>query len=276
MVDSGDLKSPGRKSVWVRLPPPAQLLLCNMKKLLINENFFSSWNSDMSYILGFIVADGSVWKRKNRKNSYVMNITNKEGEHLEKIQKAMSSKYKLGTKNGGYDNEREYFCIQVSNKQICKDLINLGVLPRKTYNLYPIEVPEKYFPDFVRGFFDGDGSVYIYKVNNVPQIKVGFVSASLSFITNLNQCICRNLNIPQKTIHKRKDKGKTIFLYTTNFYIDDCQKLAKFMYQNNPTLYLPRKYQIFEKWKSIKRHSYIKQNYPSKIGWRLNQLAKIN
>ncbi|MCK4355170.1 LAGLIDADG family homing endonuclease [Candidatus Parcubacteria bacterium] len=244
-----------------------------MKKLLINENFFSSWNSNMSYILGFIVADGSVWKRKNRKNSYVMNITNKEKQHLEKIQKVMSSRYKLGTKSDGYDNKREYFCIQVSNKQICKDLINLGVSPRKTYNLDPIEVPEKYFPDFVRGFFDGDGSVYIYKVNDAPQIKAGFVSASAPFMVKFNKNLCENLNIPQKTIHKTKYKYKTIPLYTIDFYIDDCQKLAKFMYQNNPTLYLLRKYQTFEKWKSIKRHRYIKQNYPSKIGWRLNQLA---
>lgn len=26
-----------------------------------------------------------------------------------------------------------------------------------------------------------------------------------------------------------------------------------------------------EKWKSVKRQHYIKQNYPSKIGWKLNQ-----
>jgi len=41
-------------------------------------------------------------------------------------------------------------------------LINLGVIPRKTYNLGEIKIPDEYFADFARGFFDGDGTVYIY------------------------------------------------------------------------------------------------------------------
>ena len=72
----------------------------------------------MAYILGFIVADGSVWKRKNRKDSYVMNITSKDREHLEEIQKAMSSQYKLGLKSSGSTDEKKYSYIQISNKEI--------------------------------------------------------------------------------------------------------------------------------------------------------------
>lgn len=214
-----------------------------MAKLPIDENFFKNWTSEMSYILGFVVADGSVWKRKDRKDSYVMNITNKEKEHLEKIKKAMSARYKLALKRSGYTGKKDCYYIQISNKEICKDLISLGILPRKTYNLNPIEVPEKHFPDFVRGFFDGDGSVYIYDVNETPQIKASFVSSSFPFITELNRHLCMNLDIPQKAIHQRppKRKGRRMALYSICFYIDDCEKLAELMYGNNPTLYLPRK-----------------------------------
>ncbi len=62
-----------------------------------------------------------------------------------------------------------------------------------------------------------------------------------------------------------------MILYDICLYIDDCEKLAKSMYRNNPTLYLSRKRKIFEKWKLMKRRHYIKQNYPSKIGWQLNK-----
>jgi len=227
----------------------------------------------MAYILGFIVADGSVWKRKNRKDSYVMNITSKDREHLEEIQKAMSSQYKLGLKSSGSTDEKKYSYIQISNKEICKDLINLGVIPRKTYNgLNPIKVSDRYFSDFVRGFFDGDGSVYIYKVNKTLQIKVGFVSSSLSFITGFNQQLCENLNISTKSVHQKIDKqGARMISYDICFYIDDCEKLAEFMYGNNPTLYLSRKRKVFEKWKLIERRHYIKRKYPSKVGWQLNR-----
>ncbi len=158
----------------------------------------------MAYILGFIVADGSVCKRKDRKDSYIMNITSKDRKHLEKIQKAMSSQYKLGLKSSSCTGEKKYSFIQISNKEVCKSLINLGIIPKKTYNnLKPIKVPNRYFSDFVRGFFDGDGSVYIYKVNKTPQIKVGFVSSSLSFITGFNQQLCKNLNISTKSVHQK-------------------------------------------------------------------------
>ena len=146
---------------------------------------------------------------------------------------------------------------------------------RKTnpYTLNPINVPNKYFSDFARGFFDGDGTVYIYKVNGTPQIKAGFVSPTLSFIKDFNQRLCKSLCTSNKSIHidDNRKKNAKILCYSICFYIDDCEKLAKFMYQNKPSLYLPRKYKIFERWKSIKRRQYIKHNYPSKIGWQLNQ-----
>lgn len=223
----------------------------------------------MSYILGYIVADGCICKRKGRKNSYVLNITSKDKESLLKMGKHISPDCSLSIK---YNSQKiPYYQIYFCNRKICEDLMNLGIFPRKTYNLNPIKVPERYFSDFVRGFFDGDGSVYIYKVNKVLQIKANFPSTSLSFITDLNQHLSKSLDILLKTIHQVKEKKGNIPLYYIDFYIDDCEKLAEFMYQNNPTLYLPRKRQIFEKWKSTERRHYIKQNYPSKIGWQLNQ-----
>jgi len=234
----------------------------------INSNFFKDWNSEMSYVLGYITADGCILMDKKRKNPFSLNITSAEKKHLYRIRKALGSTHKIGKKLGGYSGGISYQ-IQPRNPTICNDLINLGILPRKTYNLNPIKVPDKYFSDFVRGFFDGDGTVYIYKVNKVPQIKAGFVNSSLSFMTDLNQRICKNINIPIKNIHKQKKNKMDI--HNICFYIDDCKKLAKFMYQNNPSLYLPRKYKVFEKWKTIKRRKYTKQNYPSKVGWQLNQ-----
>jgi len=233
----------------------------------INDNFFKKWNPEMAYILGFVVADGSVSIRQDRIDSYYFNITNKDKKHLENIRDIVLPSQNIGSKCNGSSKEKKYHYIQTTNKQICKDLINLGIVPQKTYNLGPIKVPNKYFADFARGFFDGDGSVYIQPVNGTPQIKVCFVCASSSFITEFNKQLCKNINIPQKNIHKQISKIKNkVPIYSIDLYIDDCERLARFMYKNNPTLYLPRKYKIFEKWKTIKRRKYIKKNYPSKIG----------
>lgn len=239
----------------------------------IDQDFFKTWTSEMSYVLGYITADGCITVSKDRKkHPFTLNITSAEKENIERIRKTINSEHKIGEKSTGKSNAVAYQ-LQIRNSVLTKDLMNLGILPRKTYNLNPIKVPEKHFADFVRGFFDGDGTVYIYKVNNVPQIKAGFVSSSPSFVANFNQRLCRRLNISTKNIHQIVPKriSKKIDLYSICFYIDDCKKLGEFMYQNNPTLCLPRKCQVFEKWESIKRRRYIKQNYPSKIGWQLNQ-----
>ena len=223
----------------------------------------------MGYVLGYIVADGNISIRKKAKyNPFILNITSSEKKHLQRIRKALNSKHKIGTKPGGNLQSITYQ-IQISNPKITNSLIRFGIRPRKTYNLNPIKIQAKYLSDFTRGYFDGDGTVYIYKVNKVPQIKASIGNINFLFIKDLNRRLCSSLNIPLKTIHREKSKNG--IRYVVDFYIDDCGNLAKFMYEHNPILYLPRKRKVFEKWKSIKRRHYIKQNYPSKIGWRLNQ-----
>lgn len=225
----------------------------------------------MSYVLGFVVADGCIVVSKERPNRpFTFNITSVDKAHLYKIKKALNSEHKISKKNNGEGDVA--FQIQIRNQIIARDLMKLGIFPRKTSCLNPIKVPSRYFPDFTRGFFDGDGTVYIYNVNGVPQIKAGFLSSSQSFFKEFNRELCKRLGVRIKSIHRVIDKRmKRMLQYNTHFYIEDCGKLAEFMYKNKPSIYLSRKYQIFEKWKSIKRRHYIKQNYPSKIGWSLNQ-----
>jgi len=238
----------------------------------VNKDFFKNWTQEMSYILGYIVADGCITVSKERPNRpFTFNITSVDKKHLYKIRKVLNSEHKISKKTG--EEKDVAFQIQIRNQIIAKDLMKLGIPPRKTSCLKSITVPEKYFSDFVRGFFDGDGTVYIYKVNRTAQIKAGFVSTSLSFFAAFNERLCKKLDIPIKSIHRTVDKQgkKRMVQLSTCLYIDDCEKLANFMYSNNPSLCLSRKRKIFEKWKLIKRRNYIKQNYPSKIGWQLNQ-----
>jgi len=224
----------------------------------------------MSYVLGYIVADGCITVSKGRKSRpFSLNITSADRKHLYKIREILASNHKISKKSGNAPNVA--YQLQIRNPILTTDLMNFGILPRKTANLNHIEVPDKYFSDFVRGFFDGDGTIYTYKVNGTPQIKAGFVSASLNFLEKFNNQLCKVINIPPKNIHKTFSRHKNIPQYSICFYINDCEKLANLMYGNSPSLYLLRKKKVFEKWKLINRRHYLKQNYPSKIGWRLNQ-----
>lgn len=237
----------------------------------IDESFFKHWTPTMSYVLGYIVADGCILVRRNRiKNRLSLNITSVDGQHLRNIRRALHSNYAMSKKPSSTPGHFG-FQLQIPRSNIAADLIRLGVYPRKTYHLDPIAVPKKYFRDFVRGFFDGDGTVFMMKINGVPQIKAKFLSTSRSFLTDLANRLSSSLQIPQKTIHARRPTERRMAQYHIDFYIDDCRKLSQFMYGHRPTIYLPRKRKIFDQWQHIKRRHYIKQNYPSKTGWHLSE-----
>ena len=228
----------------------------------------------MSYVLGYIVADGCITKSRQRKNPFSLNITSKDEVHLHKIKTALKSEHKIGKKLNGRGDIA--FQFQVRNPVLVKDLMKLGIHPQKTHNLEPISVPKKYFADFTRGFFDGDGSVFIYNVNGTPQIKVGFVCARRIFLEDFNKRLCKALQIPFKTVHcESPSDNRRSNKHTTWFYIDDCGKLMRFMY-GDATLYLDRKYKVFQEWQKVRRRKYVKKLYPSKVSWRLNKKVPVS
>lgn len=238
-----------------------------------NHGFFKEWSREMGYVFGYFIADGCISIGKGRKkNPYTFSITSKDEKHLFKIRDILKSTHKISLKNGKRTNQAHQ--IQIRSSVMARDLIALGASERKTYNLSKIDVPKKYFWDFVRGFFDGDGSVYIYNVNGVPQIKSNFVCASKSFIENLNTRICFYLKIPAKSVHTRKPKdNKDMIQYSIDYYVNDSEKLALCMYKNSPSIHMDRKKAVFDRWSEIKKSTrkFTKRNYPSKVGWHLNQ-----
>lgn len=273
LANTQDLKSCGGKTPCGCESRPRHKVRKN-----VNQDFFQSWNSEMAYVLGYFTADGCLSISKERKkNPLTFNITSVDFEHLEKMSEVMGSNYKIGRKPNG-SNKSFAFQIQIRNKKLGEDLMRLGLHSRKTYDLKPIGVPDEYFADFVRGFFDGDGSVYIYTVNHTPQIKIDFVCTSYDFLSDFNTKLCACLDIPTKSIHKQNREGK-MTKYSICLYIEDAEKFSKFIYNDNPKLFLSRKKEVFEKWNIIgkTRRRFRKQNYPSKIGWRLSEgLGRIN
>ena len=68
---------------------------------------------------------------------------------------------KIGTKTSGFTNKR-YPRIQFSNIRLYQWLLKIGLTPNKSKTIGKLKIPNKYFFDFLRGYFDGDGSSYSY------------------------------------------------------------------------------------------------------------------
>jgi len=188
-----------------------------------------TFTKEEMYCLGFIQADGCVTKGK-------MQLTLKADDicRLELIKKIFNvttniCEYEL--KDG---RQQAWMAFKMS--YFIEDLYHLGLFPQKTGK--EIWLPYMQNHQFIRGFFDGDGT--IFTTGNGTIHRGGFTSASESFIENLNLYIATELEIKPKTINRSK-KGKT-GNYNIRYQGKQLLKFCHWLYQDSEGLRLERKY----------------------------------
>jgi intein/homing endonuclease len=122
------------------------------RKYSLNESFFDEWSAAMAYVLGFWFADGYMRHDK----SYRVSFTSNDIQILKDIRRVMGSTnpiYKTKRDNSSY--------VVLHSKKLFERLIVLGGMQRKSRFIRFPEIPQEYIKDFVRGYFDGDGSVFL-------------------------------------------------------------------------------------------------------------------
>lgn len=201
----------------------------------------------MAYVLGFFAADGYI--TVNRRGGQFWSIQITDRKLLENIKRVVGSGHKISLikrrKIFGDNPAKIYriYRLQIGSIEMCDDLRHLGMREQKTKSLAVSGVPQKYFLDFVRGYFDGDGNVwrgFLHKERKNPTevLRVCFTSSSKNFLKSL-----------QKSLERYKVFGrlrceKTYFrLY---YSVQSSLLLAKLMYYYGSTLYLRRKKRVFD------------------------------
>ncbi len=123
-----------------------------------NDGFFRTQSRDMAYILGFILADGCV--RKGRILSFGVN--NKDESILATIKNVMryTGPIRHWSKLSQTNMVLTYATLTIHSKELVSDLFNFDIEHRKTgHETFPEALRPELYGDFLRGYFDGDGSV---------------------------------------------------------------------------------------------------------------------
>jgi hypothetical protein len=200
----------------------------------VNEDFFYQKDEISYYILGYWFADGCIMKKSG---GYYFSIVSNDVKHLLRIKKEMEITTKL------YKNSNDAYEIRVGNKKLIENMINhFQADYRKTHTTeIPYEIiPDKYFYDFLRGYFDGDGSVILQKY----KVKSGEIRKTLSNVKFTGaEKIINSLKRKLKVGTVREDKRKINCLYLS-FYGDNMRKLLTKMYKG-AKIKLERKYKIY-------------------------------
>lgn len=217
-----------------------QVQQANKRKYNINDDYFDIESPNMAYIMGFWAADGNVSATENRLDLELQSI---DIEILKQINAELKNERPVKTYycQNGYTKNKVLFW----SSKIKKVFGEYGIVPNKTYSTdfhAPYALNKKYWIDYIRGFFDGDGCI---KKGN-----------SIAFELNcLNKQFLQDIQSFLQDTYKIESKitwsGSVYRLYT---YGKNTKKVFSILYTPN-SLYLKRKH---DKWiqyyKDIKSH----------------------
>ena len=222
-----------------------------LDRISFNESFFEEWNEPMAYVLGVIYTDGNLDPgclidptRPTTVKIGRLSVAQKEPELLEKVLSIMECNAKLY-----YANERIYenttagciYYFSINSDRIYHQLTKLGLTPNKSNSMEFPEMPELCKRHFIRGCWDGDGSVFY----SGRKVNASFVCGSRKFIEEMEKVLQGNgLSKRKIEIDKRSKNASYKIRYIDS---DDCKQLFRYMYIGvSAEHYLERKYQLFK------------------------------
>lgn len=126
-----------------------------------NYTFFEEINTEeKAYFLGLFFADGNITIRKSGQKVVQIQLNDKKPvfDFLKNIEANFKPYiYKNSIGNTVYK-------VQITSEKMFSDLEKLGCVERKSLILkYPVNLDSSFDQAFIRGYFDGDGSVYLTK-----------------------------------------------------------------------------------------------------------------
>ena len=213
----------------------------------VNNNYFSEQNNRMAYIMGFLAADGNVSKNGNRIQSQ---LSLKDKGHLEMIQSEIGGCEVYEYESNGYKSCGWHCC----SSQIKKDLAIYGIIPHKTGTLsIPKVLDKQYWKDFIRGYFDGDGTI----CKDGTGFRVTITSANKEILEDINSYFEEN-GIKPSNLYK--DHNNICIRFRSQASID----IYNLLYYND-CLCLKRKKEKYIELMKEKYNSTRLRNFPKEV-----------
>lgn len=178
-------------------------------------------------------SDGSV-----SKNQFYLKL--KDEDIINRFKVALNSSAPIQRRyNGGYES----YCLTISSKKSCNNLIHWGCVPNKTKVIQLPNLREDLYRHFIRGFFDGDGCLSID--SKLYHCRFDLTSASKVFLEQLRPIIT-NIALTNGGLNKEKLYDVWHLQYSGKQVV----QILDWLYSNT-TLYLKRKYEKYLILKSI-------------------------
>lgn len=236
-----------RKWIVNRVLKENNIFLIGSKRNNVDDTFFENINTEeKAYWLGFLFADGYVRIRNSKYGELKLKLQSKDKGHIEAFKSIIKSTNTVKdiveryTYNGKIKNATST-TFSIYSTKIVNDLINLGCVQNKTkYIKFPDKIPDALINHFIRGYVDGDGSIYTTKQ------PYGFFicGSSENFLSEILQIFKKN-GITKQDL--RKNNNGVFILSIAR--INDINRINEFLYKRS-SIFLERKKNAFDKLKN--------------------------
>ena len=242
-TDKGVIRYLLTKKAKIKMRP-----YCNSGvKYHFKEDYFDNIDTpNKAYILGILYADGNVDVEKYHRMK--LTLWDIDKPLLEDIRKELGMDKPLNLDKANKEknkNRHDAWDLVIYSKHLTKRLNELGCMPRKSLILnFPNFIPENLMSHFLRGYFDGDGSISM----KTRGLSINFTS-STNFCNGLNEYF-NNMGIDTRITPT--DNPQTSRVVSTRK--EESLKVLKYIYEDlDENLYMKRKYDNYqEKLKQLK------------------------
>lgn len=209
------------------------------KRYFVNEKYWEKIDTaNKAYFLGWMYSDGCVTMGGNLFR-FKLCIQERDAYILNYFVKDLDSSHVIKFEKRKQPHHTDMFNLTVISNKMCQDLINLGCVQRKSLILeFPSYdmVPEHLIHHFIRGVFEGDGSIsgFIRRPGTNPQFNFNIVGTK-SICEGVNYELSKNLGVKLQSV---RTHGK-VFTYTLGGN-QQIRKLYHYLY-DDAELFLTRK-----------------------------------
>lgn len=229
--------------LWLNNIPRTPKNMIN-RKYQVDENYFNKINDESkAYFLGLLFADGT----NDGKKKLTIRLQEEDAYILEKFKHEICPTNKLLLINSRCKNCKPQKSLDIYSGNLCRNLSDIGCIPKKSKGMNFPDIPQEYLNHFIRGYFDGDGSVYIKeKTEKYSRAFVVSFTSCFNFLTTMKFLLEKE----GFKIGKIKMDGRNT--YTASFNLHGFENISKFYdwLYGNATLFLTRKEEKFKKIKT--------------------------
>lgn len=210
------------------------------RKYFHDEDFFEKIDSEeKAYWLGFMFADGYIVDNEKRygQDAFALTLAKDSIDSLEKFKKSIKATNPITWDTSKKNSQPQGRLLMRSQKTV-NDLIDKGCVKQKSLILQPPKnIPEELIRHFIRGFFDGDGSLIKYERTKDSTIYSINITSTYEMVKWIKQVFQMGQIFPEK----RREQ-------TWYFTVGGNQQvitLYHFLY-DNATIWMDRKYNRFQ------------------------------